>query len=164
MSTLFDNIAKEILVDTYLSARINVAEIKKLLLDTYQLEEINNIYSVDYVPVIYLAFINEDIAEFFLFSIDTEIEDYRSNVLNKLDLIDIPNERIKKVMLTEYAITVVLYLELEIQIPVAYKKILLEVLRVIIETSLLSEELNGITIEINKAYKVLADRLVDSLF
>ena len=58
MSTLFDNIAKEILVDTYLSARINVAEIKKLLLDTYQLEEINNIYSMDYVPVIYLAFIN----------------------------------------------------------------------------------------------------------
>ena len=116
MSTLFDNIAKEILVDTQLSARINVAEIKKLLLDTYQLEEINNIYSVDYVPVIYLAFINEDIAEFFLFSIDAEIEDYRSNVLNKLDLIDIPNERIKKVMLTEYAITIVLYLELEIKI------------------------------------------------
>ena len=67
-------------------------------------------------------------------------------------------------MLTEYAITIVLYLELEIKIPVAYKKILLEVLKVIIETSLLSEELNGITIEINKAYKVLADRLVDSLF
>lgn len=159
MSMLFDNIAKEILVDTYLSARINVAEIRKLLLDTYQLEEINNIYSMDYIPVIYLAFINEDIAEFFLFSIDTEIEDYRSNVLNKLDLIDIPNERIKKVMLTEYAITIVLYLELDLKIPLEYKNILLNVLKTIIETNLIFEELDGITIELNKAYNILKDKI-----
>lgn len=156
---LFNNIVKEILADTYLSARIEFAEIEKLLLGMHDSDVINDIHNVDYVPVIYLAFINEDIAEFFLFSTADSIEEYNSRVMEKIDLIDIPNNRIKKVMLTEYAITIVLYLELDLKIPLEYKNILLNVLKTIIETNLIFEELDGITIELNKAYNILKDKI-----
>jgi len=156
---LFDSIVKEILADTYLSARIEFAEIKKLLLGMHDSDVINDIHNVDYIPVIYLAFINEDIAEFFLFSISDSIEEYNNRVMEKIDLIDIPNNRIKKVMLTEYAITIVLYLELDLKIPLEYKNILLNVLKAIIETNLISEELDGITLELNKAYNILKDKI-----
>ncbi len=157
---IFDSIAKEILVDTYLSTSINIAEIKKLLLDTYKLEELNNIYSVDYIPVIFLAFQSEDVAEFFLFSMDDNYEEYKSRLMEKIDLIDIPNNHVKRTIITEYAITIVLYLELDLKIPVEYKNILLEVLNAIIETKMVTEDMNGITIELNKAYKELKERLL----
>lgn len=155
---LFDSIAKEILVDTYLSTSINIAEIKKLLLDTYQLEELNDIYSVDYIPVIFLAFRSEDVAEFFLFSMDNSIEEYKSRLIEKIDLIDIPSGHIKRAIITEYAITIVLYLELDLKIPVEYKDILLEILKEIIEINMVTEDMSGITIELNKAYKELKER------
>lgn len=158
---LFDSIAKEILVDTYLSTSINIAEIKKLLLDTYQLEELNNIYSIDYIPVIFLAFRNEDVAEFFLFSMDNNMEEYKSRLLEKIDLIDVPNGHIKRLIITEYAITIVLYLELNLKIPTEYKDILLEVLNAIIEINMVTEDMSGITIELNKAYKELKERHID---
>lgn len=153
--TNYQKIKKEILEDTYLSSRIDVNNIEKLLIDCYNMEELHNVNDRDYFPLIFLAFNTNDVADFFLFSRFESIEKYEEYVLEKVELNDTPRNTIKRIFWTEYAITIILYLELEFRIPNEYILILIKVLKKIIELYSTYEEFTGTLKEIAKAYTYL---------
>lgn len=151
----YQKIKKEILEDTYLSSRINVNNIEKLLTDCLCMDELHNINDRDYFPLIFLAFNSPDVADFFLFNRFESIEKYEDYILDKVELNDLPKNTAKRIFWTEYAITIILYLELEFRIPIEYKLSLINTLKKIIELYSVYEEFTGTLKAIGKAYTYL---------
>lgn len=152
---LYDNIAKEILADTYLSARIDTVKTKELLLNIYDIDDMHNIDSMDYIPVIFLGFIDEDIADFFLFRSWETIEKHQEYLLEKIKLEDTTRNTFKRLFWTQYAATIVVYLELNFGIIEECKLMLLEVLKQIIQLYSVYEEMSGVLKNIAIAYRDL---------
>ena len=150
--TLYKKIKKEILEDTYLSSRIDTNVIEKLLNDCYCMDELHNTNDRDYFPLIFLAFNSPDIADFFLFSRFESIEEYEEYAFEKVELNDLSIDFAKRIFWTEYAITIILYLELDFRIAMEYKIALTKILKKIIELYSTYEELTGTLKEIGKAY------------
>lgn len=149
---LFNNIKKEILEDTYLSSRINVAAIENSLVEFYKMEELHNVNDKDYLFYIALAFSTMDIVDFFLFPTWERIEEQEEYLLEKVELNNLSRNTAKRIFWTEYAVNIILYLELDFQIPNIYKQMLIKVLKKIIELYSTYEEFAGTLKEIGKAY------------